>query len=96
MDQRRPSIPHQISRDWLVGVGASEQQIEAVQTDVDERLAQLPAHLRALSNAANGTMGLIPTQVTRRMVDLPVVSEYARLVRSLTAVAYFEHSQGDL
>jgi hypothetical protein len=95
MDPRRPSIPHQISRDWLAGVGASDQQIEAVQADVDERLAQLPAHLKALSSAANGTLGLIPQQVTRRMVDMPVVSEYARLVRSLTAVAYFEQSQGD-
>lgn len=95
MRSQRPSVPHQISREWLTGVGASDQEIEAVQADVDERLTRLPTHLRALSTAANGTLGFIPTQVTRRMVDLPVVSEYARLVRSLTAVAYFEQSEAD-
>jgi hypothetical protein len=91
----RVSIPHQISRDWLESVGAAADEVQAIQDRVDERLAHLPTHLRALSSAANGTLGLIPAQVSRRMIDLPVVSEYARLVRSLTAVAYFDQTQGD-
>lgn len=95
MERRRPSVPHQISREWLESVGAAEDQMDAVQAQVDERLAQLPSHLRALSSAANGTLGFIPEQVSRRMVGLPVVSEYARLVRSLTAVAYFDQTQDD-
>lgn len=79
-----------ISRDWLDGVGAPADQVADLSAQVRERLQYLPAPLKALSVVADGGLGALPQSVSRRVISLPLVGEYARLVRSLTAVAYYD------
>lgn len=86
----RHAIPEMISRDWLDGVGAPEDQVAALSEQVRDRLQNLPGPLRALSVVADGSLGALPQSLSRRVIGLPVVGEYARLVRSLTAVAYYD------
>lgn len=87
---RRDAIPEMISRDWLDRVGASPEDVASIIAEVGDRLRYLPAPLRALSVVADGSLAVLPAAVCRRAIALPGVSEYARLVRSLTAVAYYD------
>lgn len=58
--------------------------------DVVDRLDDLPSVLRAAATVADRTLAVLPAGVRDRVLRLPAVGEYERMVASLTAVAYFD------
>ncbi len=71
---------------WLDGVKASPQHTHLVLEDVVARLDDLPSALRLGACLADTVVAVVP----RRARGWPVISEYVRLVHSLTAVSYFD------
>jgi hypothetical protein len=62
----------------------------AVRLDVQERIEDLPSAVRLGAELADAALGALPEGLALRLCRLPVASEYARMVESLTAVAYFD------
>lgn len=81
------------SRDWLAGVQAPPPVQRATCDEVDARLDDLPDLLRKGAGAADMVLGLLPTPALRRASRLPGVSEFARIIESLTAVSYFSMAE---
>ena len=79
-------VTRSLCADWLAGMGATAEQVETVTDDVAARLADLPSILRLGARTA----GLAVAWLPRGVLNLPVASEYRRLIHSLTAVSYFD------
>lgn len=79
-----------MSRQWLGRVGADADVADVVAQDVSERLAALPSLLHGGAAVADRMLAVLPDGVAQRLLGLPVIGEYGRLVESLTAVAYFD------
>ncbi|MEZ5184626.1 MAG: hypothetical protein R2720_02680 [Candidatus Nanopelagicales bacterium] len=79
-----------LSREWLSQVSARPEQVRVIGEDVRARLAALPTPLAVGYTAADAVLGVLPDAVSRRVLRLPVASEFARLVESLTTVSYFD------
>jgi hypothetical protein len=73
-------------REWLAEIGATAEQVETVTDDVVSRLAELPSVLGLGARAVGLGFALLPHGVR----NLPIASEYRRLVHSLAAVSYFD------
>ena len=79
-----------LSRRWLRGVGAAERHYEPVVRDVQLRLASLPSMLGLALTPVDACLASVPHRMLGTAARVPVASEYARLVESLTAVAYYD------
>ena len=79
-----------MSRLWLTRRGVPAAAQATVVADVEDRLADLPTALRWGASAADQALAVLPARVQRAALRLPGVSEWARMVTSLTAVAYFD------
>jgi len=87
--RRRKRASAVFSGDWLTAAQASPVVHHATCDEVLARLDDLPDVLRTAAGAADVTLGLLPAPVLRRAARLPVLSEFVRVVESLTAVSYF-------
>ncbi|MBK6762403.1 MAG: hypothetical protein IPG68_03615 [Micrococcales bacterium] len=87
--RRRRRASAVFSRDWLVAAQASPTVQRATCDEVRARLDDLPDVLRMGAGAADVALGWLPAPVLRKASRLPAVSEFARIVESLTAVSYF-------
>ena len=81
-----------LSRQWLTSVGVPASAQASIVADVEERLLALPSLLRSGSRVADRMLGVLPVSMLAAAVKLPGASEWARMVISLTAVAYFERA----
>lgn len=77
-------------REWFTCNGADPGLFDVVSRDVTSRLACLPSPLRLPVAIAGTVLAALPTALAERLYAAPGASEYARLVRSLTAVSYFD------
>lgn len=63
---------------------------DSVCDDVAARLDAMPSVLRSAFSAIDAGLSALPRPLRRRAESLPGLSEYVRVVESLTAVSYFD------
>ncbi len=90
MRKRTDRASSAVSRQWLRRAAATDDVTAAVTAEVQERLADLPSALHLGAQIADAALGALPEGLALRLCRLPVASEYARMVESLTAVSYFD------
>ncbi len=87
---RQPRTATGIAARWLQAMPGAQQVSPQVEAEVAERLANLPSVLKQAVAVFETVTSPLPDQVTRGLLRMPVVGEYARMIESLTAVSYFE------
>lgn len=79
-----------LSRQWLIAAGAPPALLDPTCEDVRARLDDLPDLMGPPARFADTLLGLLPPPLLRTATRLPGVSEFARIVESLTAVSYLD------
>lgn len=86
----RAGAHRELSSDWLARMTTDDALRRAVVDDVADRLESMPSVLRSAFSAIDTGLSALPRPLRRRAESLPGLSEYVRVVESLTAVSYFD------